>query len=163
MARIDNNAELTTGPIFRVMEVSLAAAALISVVRSATGIAGWLSARNRASLSWIPYAYVAEAVALTSLVLLALLLLQNRRDGPWMSVLWCSVGALTAFMLLSWWSIGGSFTPAVSCAATAGLVATIRTKTHLVQVIVWSVAGIAGQLLLMVLVILVFAGSSLKP
>jgi hypothetical protein len=95
----------------RVAEVALSVAALVAAVRSAARVVRWLSGGRQFSFAWIPYGYLAEAVALTAVILLALLL-DSRRERRWIAVLWCCVGALAAFVLLSSWTVGSLFTPA---------------------------------------------------
>lgn len=137
----------TTVPV----EVALAAANL--------AVAGWCvwAVLNSAGLvsswhSWITRAYLIEILLLGLLILLSVAR-SARSDARWLRALWASLGALTGLTVLGAWSIGPLLLPGVVLVLVTGWLAAVRTGTAIAPLLAWGVAGLAGQVGVMALVI----------
>ena len=99
------------------VELALAFAGLVWI----SGNSVWLLSAFE-SEPWIRRVYVVEDIILATLVFLALLV-QSHLGGPWLKVMWFSLGMSTTLVTLGMMSIGPSLFPGLVLGCITALLA----------------------------------------
>ena len=85
------------------------------------------------------------------------LLVEFRRETPWLRMMWGCLGALAGLAVLGVSSSNATTLLGLLPAYVAGSLAALRTQAGLGRLVVWSLVGFGAQVALMFLITIVVA------